>query len=83
MLGPTVIDVSVDKDRLLVYVLEFFGILAGRCGIAMVREKEKIRKAGSRSGSIPWLRSFFLLTETLSITGQKFSICLKNGGDRL
>ena len=32
---------------------------------------------------IPWLRSFFLLIETLPITGQKFSNCLKNGGDRL
>ena len=76
-------DVSVDKDRLLAYVPKFFGILAGRWGIAMVREKEKLRKSGSRFGSIPWLRSFFLLIETLPIAGQKFSNCLKNGGDRL
>ena len=42
---------------------------------------------GSRSRFDPGLRFsffvFFFLIETLSITGQKFSKCLKNGSDRL
>ena len=50
------------------------------CGIVVLK---RYGKSGSRSGFDPWLRSFFLLIETLSITGQKFSNCLKNGGDRL
>ena len=43
-LGPPVIDVTVKKDSLLVYVLNFFGILAGRCGSVVVRERDRIRK---------------------------------------
>ena len=38
-LGSTVIDVTVKKDSLLVYVLNFIGILAGRCGSVVVRER--------------------------------------------
>ena len=39
-LGSPVIDVSDKKNSLLVYVLKFFGILAGGCGSAVVREKD-------------------------------------------
>ena len=39
-LGSPVIDVSVKRDSLLVYVLKFFGILAGRSGIVVVRERD-------------------------------------------
>ena len=35
-----VIDVSVKKDSLLVYVLKFFGISAGRCSSVVVRERD-------------------------------------------
>ena len=34
------IDVTVKKDSLLIYVLEFFGILAGGCGSVFVRERD-------------------------------------------
>ena len=34
------IDVTVKKDSLLVYVLKFFRIVAGRCGSVVVRERE-------------------------------------------
>ena len=56
------------------YVLEFFGPLAGRCGTVVVRERDWDTK-----GPVSWsrLRFFFLLIEALSITGQKFSKCLK------
>ena len=40
-LGSPVIDASVKKDSLLVYVNNVFGILAGRCGSAVVREREQ------------------------------------------
>ena len=84
MLGSPVVYVSVKKDSLLVYVLKFFGILAGRCGSAVVRERDRDTKApGWRSGFDPALRFSFFLKETLSITGQKCSKCLKNGSDRL
>ena len=36
----TVITVTVKKDSLLVYVLNFFGILAGRCGSVVVRVRD-------------------------------------------
>ena len=36
-----------------------------------------------RPGFDPGLQSSFFLIETLSITDQKFSKCLKNGSDRL
>ena len=39
-LGSPVIDVTVKKDSLLVYVLEFFGILAGTRGGVLVRERD-------------------------------------------
>ena len=35
-LGPPFIDVSVTKNSLLVYVLNVYGILAGRCGSVVV-----------------------------------------------
>ena len=83
-LGSPVIDVTVKKDSLLVYVFHFFGILAGRCGSVAVRERDKDRKdTGSRSRLDPMLPFCFFFIETLSITGQKFSICIKNGSDRL
>ena len=41
-LGSPVIDVTVTKDSLLVYELNFFGIiiLAGQCGSVVVRERD-------------------------------------------
>ena len=39
-LGSAVNDVTVNKDTLLVYVLYGFGILAGRCGSVVVRERD-------------------------------------------
>ena len=39
-IGSPVIDVSIMKDSLLVYVLKFFGILAGRCGSVVVRDRD-------------------------------------------
>ena len=39
-LGSPVIDVSVKRDSLLVYRLKFFGILAGRCGSVVLRERD-------------------------------------------
>ena len=66
------------------YVLNFFGILAGRCGSVVLRERDKDTKGlGSRFRFDPGLRFSFVLTEKLSITGQKFSRCLKNGSDGL
>ena len=47
-LGPPVIDVTVKKDSLLVYGLNFFVILAGRCGSVVVRENDRIRKVRVR-----------------------------------
>ena len=38
-LGSPVIDVNVKKDSLLVDILKFFGILAGRCGSVVLRER--------------------------------------------
>ena len=35
-----VVDVTVKKDNLLLYVLKLFGILAGRCGSVVVRERD-------------------------------------------
>ena len=77
--------VSVKKNSFLVNELKFFGILAGRCGSAVVRKRDRDTKApGSRSGFDPAaLRFSFFLKETLSITGQKFSKSLKNGSNRL
>ena len=39
MEGSAVVVVSVTKDSLLVYVPKIFGILAGRCGSVVVRER--------------------------------------------
>ena len=38
-LGSPVIDVTVKKYSLLVYVLKFFGILAGWCGSVVIGEE--------------------------------------------
>ena len=38
-LGPPVIDVSVKRDSFRVDLLKFFGILAGRCGSVVVRDR--------------------------------------------
>ena len=38
---------------------------------------------GSKPWFYPGLRFSFFFIETLSITGQKFSKCHKNGSDRL
>ena len=55
-LGSPVIDVTVKKAKLLVYVLNFCGILAHRCGNVVVRE----RLGYERSRFDPGLRfSFF------------------------
>ena len=56
------------------YLLNFFEILAGWCGT---------KGSGSRSRFDVGMRFSFFLIETVSITGQKFSECLKNGSDRL
>ena len=34
------IDVTAKRDSLLIYVLKFSGILAGRCGSVVVRERD-------------------------------------------
>ena len=61
-------------------VLKYFGILASRCGSVVVREREKDTKG---QGLIdPGLRFSFFLIETFTITGPKFSECLKDGSDR-
>ena len=39
-LGSPVIDESGTKDSLLVCVLKFFGIMAGRCSSVVVRERD-------------------------------------------
>ena len=38
-LGSPVIDETDKKGSLLVYLLNFFGILAGRCGSVVIRER--------------------------------------------
>ena len=80
-LGSHVIDVTVKTDSLLVYVLIFFGISAGRCGSVFYKGYER---SEFEVQVLPWVAIFFqFLIERLSITGQKFSKCLKNGSDRL
>ena len=65
-IGSPVIDVSVKKDSMLVYVLKFFGILAGRCGSVVIRERDYDTKGpGSRARFDPGLRFSFFLIETL------------------
>ena len=59
-------DVSVKQNRLLVYVLKFFVILAGQCGSVTKGEREKDTKGlGSWSGFDYRLRYSFFLTETV------------------
>ena len=56
------------------YVLIFFGILAGRCDSVVVREI-RIRKVWVRGpGSTVGCDYSFFLIETLSITDQKFCL---------
>ena len=78
---PVIDDVTVKKDSLLVYVLNFFGILAGRCGSVVVRERDRIRKVQVRV--LPWVVIYFLFNRKTFNTGQKFSRCLKNGSEGL
>ena len=67
------------------YVLNFFGILAGRCGSVVVRERDKKRKVRVRGPGLTALGCDFLSfnRNAFSITGQMFSKCLTNGSDRL
>ena len=62
-----VIDVTVKKDSVLVYVLKFFFNFGGRCGSVVVRKRDW----DSRSGFDPRTRFSFFLIETLSMTGQR------------
>ena len=70
-----VIDVSVKKNSLFVMYLNCSDFWRVRCCSVMVRERNiRIRKVRVRAPR--WtltLRFSFFLTETLSITGQKFS----------
>jgi len=45
--GSPVIDLSVKKDSVLVYVLNFFGILADRCGSVVVMGRDYDTKGPS------------------------------------
>ena len=62
-----VIDVTVKKDSVLFYVLNFFLNFGGRCGSVVVRKRDW----DSRSGFDPGTRFSFFLIETLSMTGQR------------
>ena len=53
----SIIDVTVKKDSLLVYVINFFGILAGRCGSLVVRERDQLLR--------PWVAIFFLFNRNV------------------
>ena len=55
-LGSPVIDVNVKKDSLLVDILKFFGILAGRCGSVVLKRE---------------IRFSFFLVEILPINRSK------------
>ena len=68
------------------YLLKIFGILAGRCGICSVVVRERLGYEGSQwfvARFDPRLRISSFFIETLSITGQQFFNCRKNGSDRL
>ena len=67
--GSPVIDVNVKKDSLLVDILKFFGILAGRCCSVYSSAKREIRFS-------------FFLVEILPINRSKISKCLKICSDR-
>ena len=60
---------KVMERAMVTYRLKFFGILAGRCGSVVVRERDQDTK-GPASGSRldPGLRFSFFLIGTLSIT---------------
>ena len=62
---------------MLVHVPKFLGILAGRCGSVVVRDRDKDWKEPGSTLGYDFLSFFFFLLETLSITG------LKNGSDRI
>ena len=68
--GSSVTDVLVKKNSLLVYVLKFFGILAGRCGGVVVRKT--VKETNGRGSSGLWF-SFFLMA-TLSVTSEKLRL---------
>ena len=67
------------------YVLIFFGILVRRCGNVVVGERLGYERSGFEVQVRPCVAIFFLFywIEMISITGQKFCKCLKNGSDRL
>ena len=66
-MGSPVIDVTVKKDSLQVYVLNLFGILTGLCGCLVASEREWDTKGpGSSSRFDPGLRFSFFFIETLS-----------------
>ena len=72
-LGSPVINISVKRDSLLVYVFKFFELLARRCDSVVVRGRDKENNINKSSGFDPGLLFSFLSTEALSITNQKFS----------
>ena len=63
--GSPVIDEIVKKDSLLVYLLNVFGILLGRCGSG------KVRKIAFEVWVRPRVATFFRFNKTLSMTGRK------------
>ena len=73
----TVIDVSVKKDSLLVYALKFLGIMAGRCGSVVVRERDSDTKVPGSTLGCDFL-SFFIEHSRV----KNFLSCHKNGSDR-
>ena len=89
-LGSPVIDVSVKKDSLLVYALNFFGILAGRCGSVLVREImiRKVRVQQWIAAFVLFNRNtlnnrsifFFIVKMAATVTERKFaSRCFEQG----
>ena len=82
-LWSLVIDVTVKTDSLLVNVLKFFGLLAGRCGSGSGERKRLDKKRpDSFSRFEPGLQFSFFLIETLSIAKTR-SFINKHGGSRL
>ena len=64
---------TVKKDSLLVYLLKFLGILAGRCGsVSGMGERLGCEESGFEAWFDPRLRFSFFFIKTLSITDQKW-----------
>ena len=71
------------RDSLLVYVLKFCGILAGRCGSVVVRKREiRMRKVRVR----PWAAKYYHTDPIFFLFNRKTlnnrSKCLQNCSDR-